>query len=271
MLELIAYIQILNNMKTVKDFFQKIETEFPHLIDELSSMFDKLGYKVKEADENTTRTLTPGILPVSTQDFIKDELLKTKEFSKVKKINFLKSPTFITDKIGVPLDQSTEFIGDITKFAETKTFKISPGEPIEFSEEIDLYQIKLSIPVFDKVDIDSLSDGVWMLPPSYDDPSSPFRSKTMILVKLSSSNEMMQDLQSNFGLDVKDIVKKNIMKKIEDIIDKGTPNTPSQRHLFLRASSRSFPQLVEENKTSGGFPISSTNDGEELNPEIFKQ
>ncbi len=153
------------------------------------------------------------------------------EFRNVKKINFLNGPTFIADKNGTPLEHSETFIGDTTTFQETVNVLIKEDSIIEFNDEIDIYTLEQMNEIV-SIDVETLEAGVWKFPMQQGDSGIIIKQRASFLSELGYDNDLM-----------KDRIKKNILKKVEELLDsQEISNIPLKKNVRIRVSKRSIKQ-----------------------------
>ncbi len=180
----------------------------------------------------------------TTLDTVGINLLDSDEFKNVKKINILPIPMFLVNPITKePIWLDENYLGGKTERIEVINIKYNDN--IVFNDEIDLFSIKLSLPIYD--DISNLDCGVWQTPLCYNpNDFTPYN-----IIKIKYSIEGIKDAKAWTISDFKDIgkfttedarakIKKTILKQVEDLIDSGNINIPAKRDLIIRCSPRSI-------------------------------
>ncbi len=179
-------------------------------------------------------------LPADQIKSIEHDLLQLTEFSNVKKINVIKGngTTFISDEKGVPLDISDTYVGGKVMFNETVAYEISENNSnIFFNEEIDILDIELTDTAYDFYDIEKTPFGVWKNPTVY--PTNGDKKYNSVVIKWNNGNDFY--MLKEFGVDMNEKIKKNILSKVEELLnDEALPNTPSKHCVKIRVSNRSI-------------------------------
>lgn len=171
-------------------------------------------------------------------------LLNFKEFEGVKKINVLKSPSFMADKkTRKPLEFDEDNLGETsnTKAETAVSYKYNYEElQNNFNEEIDIFSISLTPKTYkpEELTASALGCGVWTMPLIYNPESfTPYRE-----IKIVFSPEGMQDnLALEQSSEVEKMLKERILKQVSDALDSYLEvNVPSHRGIIFRLSSRSI-------------------------------
>lgn len=182
---------------------------------------------------------------------VKDHLLTLDEFKNVKKINVLKAPSYLGDKDTLlPLNLDEDNLGDTTnsKFILIPNYLYSPDETndIEFNEEMDIYAIELTPPIYDPNFLTSLKlgPGVWKMPLIYNPENFLPVSEIRIIYSVEGLQDILFDKNPE---EVKDILKERIMNKVEEMLTSySKPNVPVKRKVIFRVSPRSIKTKEKE-------------------------
>jgi hypothetical protein len=188
-------------------------------------------------------------------DIIQKYLLSLEEFKNVKKINVLKMPTILVDKdTNIPLHMDPDNLGNTenSKSYMLPSYAYRPYDNeregkvlIELAEEIDLYLIDLTPPIYDPnaLSTSSLGPGVWTMPVIF----SPENLQPLKEIKVVYSPESLQDiLFDKKPEEVEEILKERIINKVREALNTWKPNVPVLRDIIFRCTERSIKQTVEQ-------------------------
>lgn len=206
---------------------------------ENSSAIESLDFKnLSEIENFFGPVLGPNVL---LNEEVQKHLLTFEEFKNVKKINVLQFPSYFVNKeTGKFANYDEDNLGDKSNYriALTQTRAISPGE-FEFAEEIDIYSIDLTPPMYDltKLSTINLGPGVWIMPTTYNSVDfTPLKE-----IRVVFSPEGLQDIMfDKTKEEVDKILEERILKNVKEALYSKEPNVPAHRKILIRASERSI-------------------------------
>jgi hypothetical protein len=167
------------------------------------------------------------------------EISSTEEFKDVKSIFTVNNPVFLADEYGTPLEISTEYVGGKVLSCVCSSYYtiessdyptgmcIDRAVPEFAGKKIVIYAIeKCGKHYF--VDLNMLEPGVWLFPSvTWELTGDPFgRFEKIMVIKIAtlSANEG----QAFQGLFSREQLNKNILRKVESLLDSREPNVPSE-------------------------------------------